>query len=200
MSGNREKIIDAAVDLIYKNSFHGTSLNMIAKKVGITKSTIFHHFENKEAILLAILEISLPQAMYKLTGIVHDEDLTGREKLKMFFELHMEVVANERDSLSISLREETYLSGQNAKIHTEGRKNYAMLLREIVRQIQREDQNRFTGLSSSIVTNAILGLLNWGIRWYKKDGSMSLDEVCDQLFRIIDPTIHIPIETLSSRK
>jgi TetR/AcrR family transcriptional regulator, cholesterol catabolism regulator len=187
MKSSREKIIDAAIDLICEKSYHGTSIQMIAKKVGITKSTIFHHFENKEAILLAILDLSLPQPMYRLTMLVNDDSLTGREKLKKFIKLQMEVVAKKGDLLSISLREEVYLSEQNAKIHVEGRKHYARLVREIIKQIQREEHNRFAGMSSSIVANAVLGICNWGIRWYKEDGPISLDEVCEQLFRIIDP-------------
>lgn len=187
MKANREKIIDAATDLICRKSYHGTSIQMIAKKVGITKSTIFHHFENKEAILLAILDLALPPAMYRLTALVNDEGLTGQEKLKKFIKLHMELVANKGEVLSISLREEIYLSEQNAKFHNEGRKHYARLVREIIRQIQREDSNCFAGMSSSIVANAVLGICNWSIRWYRKDGEMALDEVCDQLYRTINP-------------
>jgi len=187
MKGSAEKIIKVATDLICKNGYHGTSMQMIANKVGITKSTIFHHFENKEAILLAILDIAYPKAMIRLTMLANDEDLSGTEKLKKFIALHMEMVANKGDVLSIYLREEGTLSAQHAKMQDEGRKQYARFLRKIIRQIQREGDSRFSGMSSTIVTNAILGICNWSVRWYKKDGSMNIEAVCQQLYQIIDP-------------
>lgn len=188
MKGSAEKIIDATTKLISKKGYHGTSIQMIAKEVGLTKSTIFHHFENKEAILLAILDIAYPQALYKLTMLVNDEDLSGADKLKRFIELHMDMVANKGDILRIYLREEHTLEGQKAKVHNESRKHYARLVRKIIRQIQDEGHNRYSGLSSTVIANAVLGICNWSIRWYKKNGTMNLQQVCDQIFQLVSPS------------
>jgi TetR/AcrR family transcriptional regulator len=49
-------IIHAAEELFAEHGYSGTSLNAIAKKSGISKANIFHHFENKEALYLAVLK------------------------------------------------------------------------------------------------------------------------------------------------
>lgn len=51
----REKIIDASIELFSIRGYADTSIRDIAKKVGIKTSTIYYHFESKEAILSLIL-------------------------------------------------------------------------------------------------------------------------------------------------
>jgi AcrR family transcriptional regulator len=46
----RQRIIDAALDLMAEHGFDGMSLQMVADRVGLHKSTLFHHFKGKEEL------------------------------------------------------------------------------------------------------------------------------------------------------
>ena len=50
----KEKIVEAAIDLIAENGYKGASVRKIAAKVGIRESAIYNHFKNKEDILKKI--------------------------------------------------------------------------------------------------------------------------------------------------
>ncbi len=50
----KEKIVEAAIDLIAENGYKGASVRKIASKVGIRESAIYNHFKNKEDILKKI--------------------------------------------------------------------------------------------------------------------------------------------------
>lgn len=52
----RQRLIDAAIALFIRHSFAGTSLQMIADELGITKAAIYHHFRTREQLLTAVLE------------------------------------------------------------------------------------------------------------------------------------------------
>src|SRR3954462_8237882 len=52
----RTRLIEAAVDLFTRHSFAGTSLQMIADELGLTKAAIYHHFRTREQLLAAVLE------------------------------------------------------------------------------------------------------------------------------------------------
>ncbi|MFI7708287.1 TetR/AcrR family transcriptional regulator [Nonomuraea sp. NPDC049480] len=52
----RQRLIDAAVRLFTRHSFAGTSLQMIADELGITKAAVYHHFRTREELLTAVVE------------------------------------------------------------------------------------------------------------------------------------------------
>ena len=54
MKGTREKILDEALTLFSEKGFEGTAVRDIASAVGITASSLYKHFESKDAIFEAI--------------------------------------------------------------------------------------------------------------------------------------------------
>jgi len=53
---SRHRFVDAAIRLFARHSFAGTSLQMIADEVGVTKSAVHHHFRTREELLTAVVE------------------------------------------------------------------------------------------------------------------------------------------------
>ncbi|MEU6198529.1 helix-turn-helix domain-containing protein [Streptomyces sp. NPDC047061] len=53
---SRERIAQVALDLFVANSYEGTSLQMIASLLRITKPAITYHFGSKEDLLAAVAE------------------------------------------------------------------------------------------------------------------------------------------------
>ena len=49
----------AALELFADHGVGGTSLQMIADAVGVTKAAIYHQFNTKEAIVLGVIEVQL---------------------------------------------------------------------------------------------------------------------------------------------
>jgi AcrR family transcriptional regulator len=58
-SAARTRVLDAALDLFAQHGVSGTSLQMIADTVGITKAAVYHQFRTKEQIVLAVTEREL---------------------------------------------------------------------------------------------------------------------------------------------
>jgi AcrR family transcriptional regulator len=181
---NYRKIIEVAIKLMGEKGYNGTSLQMIAEKVGIKKASIFHHFDKKEAILLAILQEVLPSVTYDLMLLENDSTISGSEKLKKFFRMHLEQVAKHGDVLKVYLTEFRNLSKRNREKYLDSRRLYTDLVTQIVREACKEDQNLFKGLDPSIVANGILGMCNWAVIWFKSDGTMSIEEISEQLFQL----------------
>jgi len=53
---SRQRFIDVALQLFARHSFAGTSLQMIADELGVTKSAVHHHFRSREELLTAVVE------------------------------------------------------------------------------------------------------------------------------------------------
>lgn len=55
----QRRTIDAAMELFADHGVGGTSFQMIADSVGVTKAAIYHQFKTKAAIVLAVAEVGL---------------------------------------------------------------------------------------------------------------------------------------------
>ena len=57
----KREILEASLDLFSVQGYEATSISQIANAVGIRKASLYSHFENKQAILDAIVEDVLAQ-------------------------------------------------------------------------------------------------------------------------------------------
>jgi len=58
-SAAQTRILDAALKLIGDNGVGGTSLQMIADEIGVTKAAVYHQFKTKDEIVIALTEREL---------------------------------------------------------------------------------------------------------------------------------------------
>ena len=49
-------IIETALPPFLENGFKGTSIDMVVKKCSVSKPTVYNHFPDKSALMLAVLE------------------------------------------------------------------------------------------------------------------------------------------------
>ena len=59
LSAAQARIVDAAVHLFAEHGVGGTSLQMIADAIGVTKAAVYHQFKTKEEIVVAAAEAEL---------------------------------------------------------------------------------------------------------------------------------------------
>src|SRR5262245_47589341 len=53
------RIIDAALGLFAEHGISGTSLQMIADEIGVTKAAVYHQYNTKDEIVVAVAEVVL---------------------------------------------------------------------------------------------------------------------------------------------
>jgi AcrR family transcriptional regulator len=52
----RRRIIDAAYEVFYKGGFARAGVDAIAETAGVTKRTLYYHFDSKDALIAAVLD------------------------------------------------------------------------------------------------------------------------------------------------
>ena len=57
----KQEILDAALELFSVQGYEATSISQLADAVGIRKASLYSHFENKQAILDALMQSTLAQ-------------------------------------------------------------------------------------------------------------------------------------------
>lgn len=67
------KILDAALTLFGSNGYDATSINMIARKAGVSKGLIYNYFDSKEHLLKVLME-DLTELGEKMLDELYSED------------------------------------------------------------------------------------------------------------------------------
>ncbi|OBB19165.1 TetR family transcriptional regulator [Mycobacteriaceae bacterium 1482268.1] len=81
-SAARTRVLDAALELFAEHGVSGTSLQMIADAVGITKAAVYHQFRTKDHIVIAVTERELGRLVPALEEAeTHGEGLQARDAL-----------------------------------------------------------------------------------------------------------------------
>lgn len=69
----RNQVLDAAAICFRNHGFHGASMAQISKTAGMSPGHIYHYFDNKEAIIAAIVERDMEE-MLEWTEIFYASD------------------------------------------------------------------------------------------------------------------------------
>ncbi len=69
-------IINAASDTFAKLGYHKTSMDLIAEKAELGKSTLYYYFRSKEALLITVLETGLKEFFETLENRISSESST----------------------------------------------------------------------------------------------------------------------------
>ena len=80
-SAAQTRIITVALDLFGRYGVNGTSLQMIADAIGVTKAAIYHQFRTKEEIVIAVLEVDLMRLESALDAAEAEDLPDAREVL-----------------------------------------------------------------------------------------------------------------------
>jgi AcrR family transcriptional regulator len=71
-SSSREKIIDTSEALFARHGYAGVGLSEVAERVGLRKSSLFHHFPSKATLYVAVLE--------RVLGSIHERVRAALER------------------------------------------------------------------------------------------------------------------------
>lgn len=62
----RRRILDAAYELFYREGFARIGVDAIAREAGVTKRTLYYHFESKDALFAAVLDHQHAMALARI--------------------------------------------------------------------------------------------------------------------------------------
>lgn len=149
----KQEILNAALDLFSVQGFEATSISQIANAVGIRKASLYSHFENKQAILVAIVKEVLERyAEHSIFALANwddpdftkdKQDMTPDAAVQMIqgqlrYILHDPAISRARKMLTI----EQFQNADLAKLQT--KQNYTDVLRY------------FTGLVGFLIRKGVL--------------------------------------------
>lgn len=182
-SVNKQDILIAAAAVLQRNGYDATTMKDIAAGVNLTAASLYHHFKNKDALLLAVLEYGLGQALTKIEPIVASSQ-PAAEKLRAMIHTHIDGVT-EHPAIGAALVFEirTLMTGKSVDDDYQARRDAFFKMRDSFesqfRRVLEEGirNGEFRAVDVAVVTRAMLGAHNWVGVWYKPEGRLRGDQI-----------------------
>lgn len=194
-SVNRDDILVAAADVLQRNGYEATTMKDIAAEVNLTAASLYHHFKNKDALLLAVLEAGLDMVIEQLDPIVQS-DQPCADKLRAMIRAHVVSLTQHTAvgaAMVFEIRSLMHQDGNGAKGRTRPDTAYftrrdAFFTRRdyfesLFRRVVQEgiDKGVFLPVDVPIFTKTLLGAHNWVGVWYRDGGRLDGEQIADMM-------------------
>ncbi len=189
-SVSRDEIILAAADALRENGYEATTMKDIAARVNLTAASLYHHFRNKDFLLLAVLEKGLEQAIQQIEPIMQ-QDIPYAEKLKEMIHTHIGGVTDNpaygtamvfeikallhASSAGRGSDQDEYIERRDAFFAQ--RDYFEVLFQQVIKEGIASGE--FREVDAGIVTKAILGANNWVGVWFKPSGRLAGKQIAN---------------------
>lgn len=178
----KEEIMKAAVELFSTRGFKGTSVRDISKKVGVSASHMYHYFENKEDLWVASQEYSVRWLPERLDA-VWQESSDPLDRFKLLLKEHLAMSRiYQKESRIFTMNQEHLSKKVNVKNHQSQQRVLAVYVKHIE---SLRDAGYVSTTQSKILAFNIFGVLNWYLRWYRKDGPLPTADVSNEIISFI---------------
>ncbi|WP_297923086.1 TetR/AcrR family transcriptional regulator [uncultured Agitococcus sp.] len=174
----RGRVLRAAAHLFRVNGYEGTTVREIASLVGIQSGSLFHHFKSKEEILFTVMKEVIEYTSTKQNDAIAQVS-SYREKLKALIISELYAINGVTcDAMTVLVFEWNALSRTHQHDLLELRTAYEDTWVGILQHLKKE-----TGYvqSAHVWRKFLVGSIAWTVTWFKKDGSLSLEDLAEQL-------------------
>jgi AcrR family transcriptional regulator len=178
----REGILEAAALIFSEKGFHATSMQDIADAVNLQKASLYYHFSSKQEILLALLDHALDILIDRLE-IVLSQTLTPDEKLRQAMSSYLQTIAENQNLSAVLLLELRALDPELKARHAIRRDKFERLWRNLI--AEGKEKGIFSCADPSLAGRALLGVMNWTVTWYRKDGPRPASEIAGQFANLL---------------
>jgi TetR/AcrR family transcriptional regulator, cholesterol catabolism regulator len=179
-----QKIIDTATEMFHKKGYRSTTLDDVAKELGITKAAIYHYVSSKERLLSKIY-IQALENIFRNTYEIAERNLPPDKRLELIIRNHIEgIIIKSVSMFSVFFTEENQLPKKDfIKIQRE-KKKYTQIIEDIIEE--GISQGIFEEVDPKLQAFAIIGMCNWVYKWYKpgKD-AFTPQEIADHFVHLL---------------
>lgn len=178
----RERIVSAAIDLFYRQGYGRTTLDQVAKSLGMTKPFIYQYFQSKNDLLVEICTRALRDAHETLSRLLTQQG-TPAEKLRIIVRDFTLSVLNNQANAVIYSREETELTLRDRAMINQLRRDFD---RRIVVLLEEGNARKDFAIEDVRVTSFVIAsMVGWSPVWFRAGGRLTKEQAADQVASLV---------------
>ena len=168
----KREIIDAASRVFRRQGLQATGMRDIAAELGMAVGNLYYYFEDKEELLAFVQEEALA-GLLEIAARVRETGLRADARLCRLIEEH--VVRLNEGTGSLAHLEVDALGEPWRQEVQERRDEYERAFRDTINE--GTESVVFRQVDPKVSAMAILGAINWTVKWFRPDGRKSAREI-----------------------
>ena len=176
-----EEIYRVIARLFAYRGYHSTSMREIARELGMNQSSLYHYFASKQDILFTLMNDAMDDVLAILQQI-SSTDLLPEDRLNRVLSFYTQYYAGDQERLILLINEMNSLNEEHRSILVGKQRRYVQLIKSILEELAAQD--KIKQIDPAIATFAFFGMVHYTIKWYHKDGPVSLDQLANAFVEI----------------
>lgn len=175
-----ESLLRVAVKLFNERGYDGTSMEDLSRKLGITKSAIYHHVPSKQELL----RLAVDRALDGLFLVVSEaESVPGKavDRLEFLVRGSVSVLVEQLPFVTLLLR----VRG-NTKVERDAlarRREFDRIVSDLVAEAENDGDIR-PDIDPAVTSRLLFGMVNSLIEWYRPRRGATAEEIADAIAKI----------------
>lgn len=170
-----QDIADAAADIFHQQGYSETSVDAIAKSVGILKGSLYYYIDSKEDLLFLVLS-EVHDGAKEIVERVGAMELPAIEKLRLYIREHVEYNTRNITKIAVFYHDYRSLSAPRLEEIIERRKGFERFVQGLIEEAQAQGEID-PGLDPKMASYALFGMMNWVYHWYRPTGPWTPEQI-----------------------
>jgi AcrR family transcriptional regulator len=176
------EIYGKAAEIFHERGFDATSMSSIASAVDLTKAGLYYYVESKEDLLYAIINFAMERL--ETTVIEPSRELSDpQQRLLSIVTRHAQLLTEGNKAITLLTDEIDGLKPKHRKQILDRKRAYFELVRGTLDELN--DRGRLRDVDTTVAAFSLFGTLLWLPRWFRVGGTLSSEEVVQQIVRLV---------------
>jgi AcrR family transcriptional regulator len=175
----REELLGKAADLFARRGYANTTIQDIARELGLSRSSLYHYFPSKDDVLGALIQETTVATYDMLARLRDDPSLSATERIKRAIMSSVERRLAGGSRMRVLERLEGDMPPEMLEQFNRARRQILQFYVDIIEEGIRSGEFRL--VDSKIIAFAVLGMCNWTAWWYSPSGSRTAGEIAETM-------------------
>ena len=176
-------MVFAAAKVFATRGYDQTTMQDLARSMGLATGAVYHYFGSKEQLLISICDQLIEPLLSRAREVVADETAEPVSRLRALIRLWVNSVVEHRDHMLVFQQERhTIESGAQWRGVRESRKDFERLMEHALAEAGACGPD---GRDPRLTHLALLGMVNHTAQWYRPRGRFDADEIADGYLTLV---------------